>query len=89
MAFRVLYSDSDHIYNISSTPATKSIINSEGLQVELGGSTIKSFVNNDELSVFNLTDVDGSIKSVMDKDSVYSKTLPMGLLPVSLRKVNC
>jgi hypothetical protein len=71
MAFRVLYSDSDHIYDLSANPATKSILNSGGLQVELGGAATKSAITNDEITVFNAT-VGVDIKSVMDNGSVYS-----------------
>ena len=69
MAFQVLYPDSEHIYDLSATPATKATLNSAGLAVEFDGVDTKSAITNDEITVFNETNF---IKSVMDNGSVYS-----------------
>ena len=69
MAFQVLYPDSDHVYDLSATPATKATLNSAGLAVELDGTDTTSSVKNDGFKVASSTNF---VESVMDNGSVYS-----------------
>jgi hypothetical protein len=55
MAFQVLYPDSDHIYDLSATPTTKSTLNSAGLAVQVGSSATQAVVNFDLISVADAT----------------------------------
>ena len=69
MAFQVLYPDSDFVFDLSATPATKATLNSAGLAVELDATDTKSSVKNDEIKVANATTF---VESIMDNGSVYS-----------------